>query len=182
LINGHAFGNERLDRFWRPKSVSSACAFTWFWLLLYWCRTVYRAATLVLGWSFFAFLAYKTAGAKIENKVYDPFEILGLSTVSVHFFWFYIMGLVAWYSHLNCTVMVWQGFLTCRCPSSRSLLPRARGLCNFGSGWKPHTWRSMLERMAFRGQFSFVSVSTESSTCHWRIFFALNIGCHRKRD
>jgi len=29
---------------------------------------------------------YKTAGAKIENKVYDPFEILGLSAVSIHIF------------------------------------------------------------------------------------------------
>lgn len=40
---------------------------------------------VILGWSFFLFLVYKTAGAKIENKVYDPFEILGLSAVSVIF-------------------------------------------------------------------------------------------------
>jgi translocation protein SEC63 len=49
-------------------------------------RFIYRTAVVVLGWSFMVFLVYKTAGAKIENKVYDPFEILGLSAVSIHIF------------------------------------------------------------------------------------------------
>lgn len=42
------------------------------------CRTYF----LIAGWSLFAFLCYKVAGATIENKVYNPFEILGISAVS----------------------------------------------------------------------------------------------------
>ena len=45
---------------------------------------VSRAWIVVLGWTLFAFLIYKTAGAKMENAVYDPFEILGLSAVSIY--------------------------------------------------------------------------------------------------
>jgi translocation protein SEC63 len=37
---------------------------------------------LIAGWSLFIYLSYKVAGAKIENKVYDPFEVLGLRAVS----------------------------------------------------------------------------------------------------
>ncbi|KAJ3852121.1 Sec63 Brl domain-containing protein [Lentinula lateritia] len=34
---------------------------------------------IIGGWAVFAFLSYKVANAKMDNKVYDPFEILGLS-------------------------------------------------------------------------------------------------------
>ena len=39
-----------------------------------------KSYLLVLGWSLFAYVAYKVANAKIDNKVYDPFEILGIKT------------------------------------------------------------------------------------------------------
>lgn len=42
--------------------------------------TPHRSMFLIIGWSVFAFLCYKVAGAKVEGKVYDPFEILGIST------------------------------------------------------------------------------------------------------
>ncbi len=41
----------------------------------------YRSLFLAVGWSAFAYLAYKVTTAKIENKVYNPFEILEISTV-----------------------------------------------------------------------------------------------------
>ena len=31
------------------------------------------------GWSLLIYLVYKTAKASAENKVYDPFEVLGLT-------------------------------------------------------------------------------------------------------
>jgi translocation protein SEC63 len=33
---------------------------------------------VIVGWSVFAYLCWKVAGAKMDNKVYDPFEILGI--------------------------------------------------------------------------------------------------------
>ncbi|THG98612.1 hypothetical protein EW026_g3617 [Hermanssonia centrifuga] len=39
-----------------------------------------RTIILLVGWTFSAFLAYRVASAKIENKVYNPFEILGISS------------------------------------------------------------------------------------------------------
>ncbi|KAI0092659.1 DnaJ-domain-containing protein [Irpex rosettiformis] len=39
-----------------------------------------RSLLLVVGWSIFGFLAYKATTAKIENKVYNPFEILDIGT------------------------------------------------------------------------------------------------------
>jgi hypothetical protein len=42
----------------------------------------FRAILITAGWCIFAYLCFKVAGAKIENKVYDPFEILGLGSVS----------------------------------------------------------------------------------------------------
>ncbi|KII96122.1 hypothetical protein PLICRDRAFT_170703 [Plicaturopsis crispa FD-325 SS-3] len=39
-----------------------------------------KSLATLAGWSFFGFIAYKVAGAKNENKLYDPFEILGLSS------------------------------------------------------------------------------------------------------
>ncbi|KAI0751955.1 DnaJ-domain-containing protein [Irpex lacteus] len=39
-----------------------------------------RSLFLAVGWSAFAYLAYKVTTAKIENKVYNPFEILEIST------------------------------------------------------------------------------------------------------
>ncbi|KXN80902.1 Translocation protein sec63 [Leucoagaricus sp. SymC.cos] len=38
-----------------------------------------RAYFLIAGWSLFAFLCYKVAGATVEGQVYNPFEILGIS-------------------------------------------------------------------------------------------------------
>ncbi|KAF7775868.1 hypothetical protein Agabi119p4_4261 [Agaricus bisporus var. burnettii] len=34
---------------------------------------------LIAGWTLFAFLCYKVSGAVVENKLYNPFEILGIS-------------------------------------------------------------------------------------------------------
>ena len=39
-----------------------------------------RSIFLILGWSLLAFLFYKVSTAVVENKVYDPFEILGINT------------------------------------------------------------------------------------------------------
>ena len=39
-----------------------------------------RTGITAVGWILFLFLAYKTAKAKAEHKVYDPFEVLGLKT------------------------------------------------------------------------------------------------------
>ncbi|OBZ66644.1 Translocation protein sec63 [Grifola frondosa] len=39
-----------------------------------------RTLILLVGWSLVAFLLYKIANTEIENKVYDPFEILGISS------------------------------------------------------------------------------------------------------
>ncbi|KAF4602544.1 secretory subunit [Pleurotus pulmonarius] len=33
---------------------------------------------LILGWSLFAYLSFKVGNAKLDNKIYDPFEILGI--------------------------------------------------------------------------------------------------------
>jgi translocation protein SEC63 len=37
-----------------------------------------KSIFIIAGWILFAYISYKVAGAKIENKVYDPFEVLGL--------------------------------------------------------------------------------------------------------
>ncbi|KAJ3482277.1 hypothetical protein NLI96_g7099 [Meripilus lineatus] len=39
-----------------------------------------RSLSLLVGWSLFAFVAFKVATTEVHNKVYDPFEILGLKT------------------------------------------------------------------------------------------------------
>ncbi|KAF8319200.1 Sec63 Brl domain-containing protein [Amanita rubescens] len=39
-----------------------------------------RSIFLIIGWSLLAFLFYKVSNAVVENKVYDPFEILGINT------------------------------------------------------------------------------------------------------
>lgn len=41
-----------------------------------------RTIILLVGWSIAAFFAYKIATTENVNKVYDPFEILDISTVS----------------------------------------------------------------------------------------------------
>ncbi|KAF5363456.1 hypothetical protein D9756_000996 [Leucocoprinus leucothites] len=41
-----------------------------------------RTYFLIAGWSLFAFLCYKVAGATVENSVYNPFEILGISAAA----------------------------------------------------------------------------------------------------
>ncbi|KAJ7281859.1 Sec63 Brl domain-containing protein [Mycena rebaudengoi] len=37
-----------------------------------------KMSFVIVGWSVFAYLCWKVAGAKMDNKVYDPFEILGI--------------------------------------------------------------------------------------------------------
>ncbi|KAJ6581236.1 Sec63 Brl domain-containing protein [Mycena capillaripes] len=39
-----------------------------------------KMAFVIVGWSTFAYFCWKVAGAKMDNKVYNPFEILGIST------------------------------------------------------------------------------------------------------
>ncbi|OAX33624.1 hypothetical protein K503DRAFT_869439 [Rhizopogon vinicolor AM-OR11-026] len=39
-----------------------------------------KSLLIVVGWVAVAFLSYKVAHAELENKVYNPFEILGIST------------------------------------------------------------------------------------------------------
>ncbi|EIN04311.1 hypothetical protein PUNSTDRAFT_108433 [Punctularia strigosozonata HHB-11173 SS5] len=41
-----------------------------------------KAIFLLLGWTVFGLLAWKVANTKLDNKLYDPFEILGISTGS----------------------------------------------------------------------------------------------------
>ncbi|KAG6861500.1 hypothetical protein C0995_015927 [Termitomyces sp. Mi166 len=41
-------------------------------------NTTYRTYFLVAGWILLGFVGYKVANAELENKIYDPFEILGL--------------------------------------------------------------------------------------------------------
>ena len=36
-----------------------------------------------MGWAVFSLLAYKVSTTKIDNKIYDPFEILGIKSVSL---------------------------------------------------------------------------------------------------
>lgn len=42
---------------------------------------LYRSLILLVGWSMFAFVAYKVAISKHDNKVYNPFEILDIAMV-----------------------------------------------------------------------------------------------------
>jgi translocation protein SEC63 len=46
-------------------------------------KRCHRTYFLIAGWSLFAFLCYKVAGVTSEGQVYDPFEILGISAVSL---------------------------------------------------------------------------------------------------
>lgn len=41
-----------------------------------------RYFILAIGWALFAWVAYKVSTAEIENKVYNPFEILDIKNVS----------------------------------------------------------------------------------------------------
>jgi hypothetical protein len=45
----------------------------------YLCRSLF----IILGWVAFGLLAYKVSTTKIDNKIYDPFEILGIKSVSL---------------------------------------------------------------------------------------------------
>jgi translocation protein SEC63 len=40
-----------------------------------------RTYFLIGGWSMFAFVCYRVSQLKVENKIYNPFEILGIKTV-----------------------------------------------------------------------------------------------------
>ena len=42
-----------------------------------------RSLFIISGWVAVAFLSYKAAHTDLENKVYDPFEILGISAVCI---------------------------------------------------------------------------------------------------
>ena len=42
-----------------------------------------RSLFILLGWAVFGLLAYKVTTTKIDNKIYDPFEILGIKSVSL---------------------------------------------------------------------------------------------------
>ncbi|TIB93285.1 hypothetical protein E3Q19_01360 [Wallemia mellicola] len=44
--------------------------------------TINRLLVLLVGWSLFVYIAFKTKDIKLNYEVYDPFEILGLSTTS----------------------------------------------------------------------------------------------------
>jgi hypothetical protein len=46
-----------------------------------------RSLLIVLGWVVFSLLAYKATTTKIDNKIYDPFEILGIKSVSLGCQW-----------------------------------------------------------------------------------------------
>lgn len=43
-------------------------------------QRLHRTFFLIGGWAAFAFLTYKVSTTKVENIVYDPFEILGIRT------------------------------------------------------------------------------------------------------
>lgn len=54
--------------------------------LLCLCRThesMTRTMFVIGGWALFAFLSYKVSNIKSDEKVYDPFEILEISRVSL---------------------------------------------------------------------------------------------------
>ncbi len=40
-----------------------------------------RTVILLIGWSIVAFFLYKISNTENNTKLYDPFEILGISTV-----------------------------------------------------------------------------------------------------
>jgi hypothetical protein len=42
-----------------------------------------RSLFIILGWVAFSLLAYKVSTTNIDNKIYDPFEILGIKSVSL---------------------------------------------------------------------------------------------------
>jgi translocation protein SEC63 len=48
----------------------------------FWHSSSSRTYLLVIGWSLFGYISYKVANAKLDNTVYDPFEILGIRLVS----------------------------------------------------------------------------------------------------
>lgn len=50
-------------------------------LLRFFVQPVSRAVILFVGWSFVAFLVHRARNVKTDNKVYDPYEILGISPV-----------------------------------------------------------------------------------------------------
>jgi translocation protein SEC63 len=45
--------------------------------------STYRPYFLIMGWSLFGYVSYKVANASLDNKIYDPFEILGIRMVSL---------------------------------------------------------------------------------------------------
>lgn len=61
-----------------------------------------RGLFLSLGWVVFGLLAYKVATTKIDNKIYDPFEILGIKSVSVAFIANACFGFTHFRPHYQC--------------------------------------------------------------------------------
>jgi preprotein translocase subunit Sec63 len=45
-----------------------------------------RTYFLIGGWTVFGLLSWKAVGLKSVNKIYDPFEILGVASVSASFY------------------------------------------------------------------------------------------------
>jgi len=69
--------------FFRPN-ITTKCVPCWSYHEL--CSDyLYRSFLIISGWVVFSLLAYRVATTKIENKIYDPFEILGIKSVSVDF-------------------------------------------------------------------------------------------------
>lgn len=52
-------------------------------LVMLMCEFGNRTVIVLVGWVLVAFLVYRIATTEVENKVYDPFEILGIRSVSV---------------------------------------------------------------------------------------------------
>lgn len=49
-----------------------------------WLTSSFRTVILLVGWSVVAFLVSRVRNVEPDNKVYDPYEILGISAVRVH--------------------------------------------------------------------------------------------------
>jgi hypothetical protein len=92
------------------------------------------------------FLVYKTAGAKIENKVYDPFEILGLSAVSIHILLLSHRLGVGFDCEAVWCLGVWNEVLT-SCSFPVVYLKRKRASIVQFQGWMEGPWvRTMSNR------------------------------------
>lgn len=76
----HGSVNARKALFSDLNSQSSVCHSTYATATT---NTLCRSLFITLGWAVFGLLAYKVTTTKIDNKIYDPFEILGIKSVSL---------------------------------------------------------------------------------------------------